>query len=112
MITLFGSAKYFKFVSFLLYVMEVKRLKCAMLGAYTVNEIKCMRIIKHKSVQTRKINKISEHMYLLTFSFHLGQTGSLSLSAINFEAGISENKTIHRQDNSPTRFLKTVHRQN
>ena len=32
----FGSAKYFKFVSFLLYVMEVKRLKCAMLGAYTV----------------------------------------------------------------------------
>ena len=37
MITLFGGAKYFKFVSFLLYVMEVKRLKCAMLGAYTVN---------------------------------------------------------------------------
>ena len=23
-----------------------------------------------------------------------------------------ENKTVHRQDNSPTRFLKTVHRQN
>ena len=36
MITLFGGAKYFKFVSFLLYVMEVKRLKCALLGAYTV----------------------------------------------------------------------------
>ena len=49
-----------------------------------------MRIIKHKNVQTRKINKVSEHMYLLTFSFHLGQPGSLSLSAINLETGISE----------------------
>ena len=31
-----------------------------------------MRIIKHKIVLTRKINKVSEHMYLLTFSFYFG----------------------------------------
>ena len=36
LITLFDCAKYFKFVSFLLYPTEVKRLKCAMLGAFTV----------------------------------------------------------------------------
>ena len=36
MITLFDCAKCLKFVSFLLYATEVKRLKCAMLGAFTV----------------------------------------------------------------------------
>ena len=36
MITLFGCAQFFNFVSFLLYPTEVKRLKCAMLGAFTV----------------------------------------------------------------------------
>ena len=36
MITLYECAKYFKSVSFLLYPTEVKRLKCAMLGAFTV----------------------------------------------------------------------------
>ena len=36
MITLFGYAHFLKFVSFLLYPTEVKRLKCAMLGAFTV----------------------------------------------------------------------------
>ena len=35
MITLFGCAHFFNFVSFLLYPTDVKRLKCAMLGAYT-----------------------------------------------------------------------------
>ena len=37
MITLFGCAHFFNFVSFLLYPTEVKRLKCAMLGAFTVH---------------------------------------------------------------------------
>ena len=36
MITLFSCAHFFNFVSFLLYPTEVKRLKCAMLGAFTV----------------------------------------------------------------------------
>ena len=36
MITLFGCSHFFNFVSFLLYPTEVKRLKCAMLGAFTV----------------------------------------------------------------------------
>ena len=36
MINLFDCAKYFKSVSFLLYPTEVERLKCAMLGAFTV----------------------------------------------------------------------------
>ena len=49
-----------------------------------------MRIIKYKSVQTRKINKVSGLMYLLTFSSILGQSCSLSLSSINLETGISE----------------------
>ena len=39
MITLFGCAHVFNFVSFLLYPTDVKRLKCAMLGAFTVNEM-------------------------------------------------------------------------
>ena len=50
-----------------------------------INEIKCMILMKHKNVQTRKINKVSEHMLLLTFNFHFGQSGSLSRSAINFD---------------------------
>ena len=37
MITLFGCVDFFKFVSLLLYPTEVKRLKCAMLGAFTVS---------------------------------------------------------------------------
>ena len=37
MITLFGSLQFFSFVSFLLYPMEVKRLRNAMLGAFTVH---------------------------------------------------------------------------
>ena len=37
MITLFGHAHFFNVVSFLLYPTEVKRLKCAMLGAFTVH---------------------------------------------------------------------------
>ena len=37
MITLFGFTHFFNFVSFLLYPMEVKRLRCAMLGAFTVH---------------------------------------------------------------------------
>ena len=37
MSTLFGYAHFFNFVSFLLYPTEVKRLKCPMLGAFTVN---------------------------------------------------------------------------
>ena len=37
MITLFSSAHFFNFVSFLLYLREVRRLKCAMLGAFTVH---------------------------------------------------------------------------
>ena len=36
------------------------------------NEILCMKKMKHKNVQTRKINKVSEHMHLLTYSFHFG----------------------------------------
>ena len=36
MITLFGYVHFFNFVSFLLYPTEVKRLGCAMLGAFTV----------------------------------------------------------------------------
>ena len=39
MITLFGCAHFFNFVSFLLYTTEVKKLKCAMLGAFTVIDI-------------------------------------------------------------------------
>ena len=38
MITLFGSAHFFNIVSFLLYPTDVKRLKCAMLGAFTVSQ--------------------------------------------------------------------------
>ena len=37
MITLFGCAHFFNFGSFLLYPTDVKRLKCAMLGAFTVS---------------------------------------------------------------------------
>ena len=37
MITLFGCTHFFNFVSFLLYPMEVKRFRCAMLGAFTVH---------------------------------------------------------------------------
>ena len=37
MITLFGCTHFFNFVSFLLYPMEVKMLRCAMLGAFTLN---------------------------------------------------------------------------
>ena len=36
MITLFHCEQFFNFVSFLLYPKEVERLKCAMLGAFTV----------------------------------------------------------------------------
>ena len=36
MITLFGCTHFFNFVSFLLYPMEVKKLRCAMLGAFTI----------------------------------------------------------------------------
>ena len=36
MITLFGCAHFFNFVSLLLNPTEVKRLKCAMLEAFTV----------------------------------------------------------------------------
>ena len=36
MITLFGCAHFFNFVSFLLYPMVAKRLRCAMLRAFTV----------------------------------------------------------------------------
>ena len=36
MITLFRCEQFFNFVSFLLHPKEVKRLKCAMLGAFTV----------------------------------------------------------------------------
>ena len=39
MITLFGCTHFFNFVSFLLYSMEVKKLRCAMLGAFTVIKI-------------------------------------------------------------------------
>ena len=39
MITLFGYVHFFNFVSFLLYPTEVKRLRCAMLGAFTVNGV-------------------------------------------------------------------------
>ena len=42
MITLFGCAHFFNFVSFLLYPMLVKRLKCAMLGAFTVTLFRCI----------------------------------------------------------------------
>ena len=35
MITLFGCAHFFNFVSFLLYPTDDKRLKCVMLGAFT-----------------------------------------------------------------------------
>ena len=49
MITLFGCAHFFNFVSFLLYPTEVKRLKCAMLGAYTVvTVVKQAAYVKHK----------------------------------------------------------------
>ena len=36
MITLFGCAHFSNFVSLLFYPTEVKQLKCAMLGAFTV----------------------------------------------------------------------------
>ena len=39
MITLFGSVHFFNFVSYLLYPTKVKRLKCAMLGAFTVRVV-------------------------------------------------------------------------
>ena len=34
-----------------------------------------------------------------------------ALSTTALLGGINGNKTVHRQDNSPTPFLKTVHRQ-
>ena len=37
--TLFGCAQFLNFVSFLLYPTEVKRLKCAILGAFIVIDI-------------------------------------------------------------------------
>ena len=37
-LVLFASAKYFMFVSFLLYPTEVKRLKCTMLGEMLVRK--------------------------------------------------------------------------
>ena len=39
MFTLFGCAQLFNFVSFLLYPTEIKRLKCAMIGAFNVIRI-------------------------------------------------------------------------
>ena len=44
MITLFGCVHFFNFVSFLLYPTEVKRLKCTMLGAFTVHYI----VLRHE----------------------------------------------------------------
>ena len=56
MITLLGCAHFFNFVSFLLYPTDVKRLKCAMLGAFTVL-MKCICILRaaraHNSVSFR-----------------------------------------------------------
>ena len=46
MITLFGCTHFFNFVSFLLYPMEVKRLRCAMLGAFTVSLLELLAHIK------------------------------------------------------------------
>ena len=39
MITIFGCAHFFNFVSFLLYTTEVKWLKRTMLGAFTVIDL-------------------------------------------------------------------------
>ena len=46
MITLFGCAHFFNFVSFLLYPTEVKRLKCATLGAFTVSAERWQAFLK------------------------------------------------------------------
>ena len=51
MITLFSCGNIFKFASFLLYLKEVKRLKCAMLGAFTVTVSKLM----DKSIGLQKV---------------------------------------------------------
>ena len=61
--------------------------------------------MKHKNVQTRKINKVSEHMHLLPvalpFWVKVIVTGSLALSAINLETGISEpHQQIYHVTNS------------
>ena len=42
MITLFPCEQFFNFVSFLLYLMVVKRLKCAVLGVFTVH-VNCIK---------------------------------------------------------------------
>ena len=52
MITLFGCTNFFNFVSFLLYPMEVKRLRCAMLGAFTAR-------ITYKYVRTCMVETLS-----------------------------------------------------
>ena len=56
MLTLFSSELFFKFVSFLLYLTEVKMLKCAMLGAFTVPVFAAMlRKVNFKHGTKRKL---------------------------------------------------------
>ena len=68
MITLFGWAHFFNFVSFLLYPTDVKRLKCAMLGAFTVIELLLAFIVKSRSrvkvIYHRYICSIFENGFL------------------------------------------------
>ena len=60
MTTLFSCGNIFKFASFLLYLMEVKRLKCAMLGAFTVTVSKLM----DKSIGLQKVLGSTYHIRL------------------------------------------------
>ena len=58
MITFFGCVHFFNFVSFLLYPTEVKRLKCAMLGAFTVYNLRVFLCDKGK--QCRHISDAAQ----------------------------------------------------
>ena len=59
MITLFGCAQFFMFVSLLLYLTQVKMLKCAMLGAFIVCLICLKRPLKKTGYHLMQILSIA-----------------------------------------------------
>ena len=73
MITLFGCAYFFNFVSFLLYPADVKRLKCAMLGAFTVKHLyefftycsKQFVVTYNKMIYNNLLTDLSKAVFLL-----------------------------------------------
>ena len=68
MITLFACAHFFNFVSLLLYPAEVKRLKCAMLGAFTVNQYKFVyKIITKCNTVERSIKTYNGQIHRLPY---------------------------------------------